>query len=1341
MASKSHPKSTTHSPKLGSLNIQVELYCPVHLPGTSTHPRTLPVFKTRVSSARDARRNIVDTLKRHIPALRRFDNLRVSFQPGSDKLAAKSSLAGKDAIESSKAVFESAVVAAISAGSTFTLKVQPLQNSGDTSATRSICFCPSAATPNAVPKVAAPAAASPTPAASSSNKAAYFTKASTSSRSNTSSKSSLTETESANAHSHDQLVKEKTELNLKLAENATKHASVVTRLAQLEAEHSALQEKYTEAAKAAKAAQIEAMAATAAAAKKTPQQSDESHLNPRFQSFCTDLLKNLNSSMSSNFGDHSGLFTFTPSVPATPTKDLGPKVCCKPPQTAHNFHNAAPAQSPRKSDAHKLVGPKVMPGPGKEFYCDICKRFCKGQDRYRCLRCPDWDACSDCCTYGLGEHGHVNYAYIPKHSSSYMSPVFGDQCKGCHVTPRDGVLYHRSHIEDARTNVMCATCFNKSDLYNRVKYIRIQPASWTPTFEGPSVLASSRLPHSRPSNGAELARVQEQDFKYDCDICHKHIPVYEWRYRCASCKDFDSCQACYDGCKVDLHQHSGFIEFAPGVAMKDIRHTSAVYTPPKSTVPQAHPAACDLCEDPIKGIRLKCLDCPDWDSCTKPGCVGLIPTQHPNHRFVRIENPAQIRKYSYEPTIQRHSNFFCDGCDERITGTRYACLACEDFDLCAQCEALPVTKKSKSTKATALSHQGQHGAHHLFVKIPAHIKVASRSSFTGPHRHYVADGSVLVTQVLSEARRSVAELCDGGAEKKKETAVKEKKNSSTPPPPPPKVPFMCGTALLAAHRLAEEREAKAAAAAAQANKEASSSTESPYPAAALWWERRPPAPTSVETRLNQNLAILKAAGLAKAHGSLVDSRAVSETAAKLLDETLERATKLPQSPVRGAASSSGDEQQEKGKGKACKVQYSMEAPLSQHLSYEEKRILSRRIEEGGAAAVDAFLSVLSPEELEKRSPDGDLVFEMDDLTADQYADVMAELDALEESAEASRSVAVKVEEEKKKSASTPEPAQMSELSSSFKTIRTSYTPSTSTPEAAFSKSSIGSVKSERKEDVVKQDNRLELDAEFVEDVSLPDGTVVAAGSRFDKVWLIRNSGKLPWPASVGLKYVAGDSMGLAATAGTVVSNMSASPSASMLPPGAECQVRLSALKAMEFAGRSTSYFRLTAVNKLGQSVAFGHQLWVDIDVKVGNEESPRLDDTVTATFAATAAGAEEPSLSASHTSEKANGSADNSTGRLGGSSVFTAPHAPESVRSEVTSSSNKGKKMLGGFRLNDDSDSEDEDDEQGQQNRSRNPFEDAILDVSDDEEEQDGDGGFDDDYELIDPTTEESDDE
>ncbi len=52
-----------------------------------------------------------------------------------------------------------------------------------------------------------------------------------------------------------------------------------------------------------------------------------------------------------------------------------------------------------------------------------------------------------------------------------------------------------------------------------------------------------------------------------------------------------------------------------------------------------------------------------------------------------------------------------------------------------------------------------------------------------------------------------------------------------------------------------------------------------------------------------------------------------------------------------------------------------------------------------------------------------------------------------------------------------------------------------------------------------------LDARFVQDVTIFDGTELAPGTQFTKIWRLRNSGSLAWPQQTQLVHVGGDEMG------------------------------------------------------------------------------------------------------------------------------------------------------------------------------------------------------------------------
>ena len=116
-----------------------------------------------------------------------------------------------------------------------------------------------------------------------------------------------------------------------------------------------------------------------------------------------------------------------------------------------------------------------------------------------------------------------------------------------------------------------------------------------------------------------------------------------------------------------------------------------------------HNATCDLCSSGIKGVRFvsaiyavrnlvsysdqKCLDCPDFDVCSS--CYAIVPAQHPGHGFARLREPTDLKLPSIPLDVHCAG---CNSCGNVIRGTRYKCMhpSCKDFDLCANCEALPI---------------------------------------------------------------------------------------------------------------------------------------------------------------------------------------------------------------------------------------------------------------------------------------------------------------------------------------------------------------------------------------------------------------------------------------------------------------------------------------------------------------------------------------------------------------------------------------------------------------------------------------------------------------------------
>lgn len=123
-----------------------------------------------------------------------------------------------------------------------------------------------------------------------------------------------------------------------------------------------------------------------------------------------------------------------------------------------------------------------------------------------------------------------------------------------------------------------------------------------------------------------------------------------------------------------------------------------------------------------------------------------------------------------------------------------------------------------------------------------------------------------------------------------------------------------------------------------------------------------------------------------------------------------------------------------------------------------------------------------------------------------------------------------------------------------------------------------------------------LNAAVVRDISFPDSSSVLAGSSFDKVWLVKNTGPQAWPAKVELRLVSQIGVKLFEDDDPrSLSGVVCRLEGNKLAPGAQTLVRVTAIKAPLSAGRTRCFFKLAAGT--GRSFAFfGQQLWIDIDI-------------------------------------------------------------------------------------------------------------------------------------------------
>ncbi len=106
------------------------------------------------------------------------------------------------------------------------------------------------------------------------------------------------------------------------------------------------------------------------------------------------------------------------------------------------------------------------------------------------------------------------------------------------------------------------------------------------------------------------------------------------------------------------------------------------------------------------------------------------------------------------------------------------------------------------------------------------------------------------------------------------------------------------------------------------------------------------------------------------------------------------------------------------------------------------------------------------------------------------------------------------------------------------------------------------------------------DADFVTDVSIPDGTEIGPGEAFNKTWRLKNTGCLDWPAGTKLVFSQGDQMG--------------GPSSVDVPATAinGQQDITVGLIGPSVAGIYRGYWQLKAPN----GILFGPRVYVEIEV-------------------------------------------------------------------------------------------------------------------------------------------------
>mmetsp|Transcript_6149 Transcript_6149/g.11543 ORF Transcript_6149/g.11543 Transcript_6149/m.11543 type:complete len:1190 (-) Transcript_6149:311-3880(-) len=193
----------------------------------------------------------------------------------------------------------------------------------------------------------------------------------------------------------------------------------------------------------------------------------------------------------------------------------------------------------------------------------------------------------------------------------------------------------------------------------------------------------------------------------------------------------------------------------------------------------------------------------------------------------------------------------------------------------------------------------------------------------------------------------------------------------------------------------------------------------------------------------------------------------------------------------------------------------------------------------------------------------------------------------------------------------------------------------------------------------------ELDACFLSDVTVPDGTVVSGGERFTKVWRLRNDGDAPFPPHVRLVPLvacplSGPSEGVEV------------PTCVLPLEEFEVAVPMTAPKAPPAGSNGGAPLKLQSVWRLADASGklFGHKLWVEVAVR--EEEVEDLDKAARArALESVAAAVADMSASDSEEEDQEEKIAAEEVGAGGGGVVDAESAAAESAEANESASLEK----------------------------------------------------------------------
>lgn len=180
-----------------------------------------------------------------------------------------------------------------------------------------------------------------------------------------------------------------------------------------------------------------------------------------------------------------------------------------------------------------------------------------------------------------------------------------------------------------------------------------------------------------------------------CNNCNTEIKGY--RYKCVSCHDYDLCMKCESR---ELHPGHFMLRISRKLPYKDVKKLikkwRSFYKSQHATVDDClyekseieddtSEESCLLTEEEKANIKEEVIRALIAGGKDKSDETIRQIREYGSKTCEYFETKVKKKKVEVSPSAVLHS-VACDNCLDQITGFRYKCVICEDYDLCNICE-------------------------------------------------------------------------------------------------------------------------------------------------------------------------------------------------------------------------------------------------------------------------------------------------------------------------------------------------------------------------------------------------------------------------------------------------------------------------------------------------------------------------------------------------------------------------------------------------------------------------------------------------------------------------------